>query len=109
MSKKDKKRAVEAITIAERLYKRDRVKFKECFAWIGLMVRQEKDAALVLAAIKRLEEKAREGGPAGEVMEYLQGTMRRLEEEGAPAKAKAVETLGQIMDRAAMLREKKNA
>lgn len=109
MSQKEKKLAVEVIAIAERLYKRDRVKFKDCFAWIGRMARQQKSPAFMLQAMRRLEEKAAAGALAGEAIEYLQGTMRRLEEKSAPAKAKAVETLGQIMDRAAMLREKKNA
>ena len=104
MTDADKKETLaairEALRIAEGLYRLERAKYKESFAWINSMVKQKKRPSLILRAMRSLEQKHLAGGPAGSTIEYLQGTMRRIEQEGVPAKIRAVETLGQIMDRA---------
>ncbi len=87
-----------ALTIAERLYKTDPKKYKETFGWIGRQAKLQKPSALVLKTLQSLDDKAKSGGPAGEVIEYLGGTLRKLEQESAGGKAHDAMRLGEIMD-----------
>lgn len=72
--------------IAGRLYKIDRVKYKDVFSWINAQVKKRKSLLLVLRCLERLESMLDVGRgtldpvPHGSVWAYLEGTLRRLEE-----------------------------
>lgn len=90
--------------IAERLYKIDRVKYKDVFGWINAQVKKRKSLTLVLHSLDRLESMIQEslprgvtsrskpvvsveaGTPRGNVWAYLEGTLRRLEEKAEAEK-----------------------
>lgn len=94
-SEAEKKRALTALEsiyqIAERLYRKDAARFQPIYGWIGAMVKARKDLGLVLRAIERIEQKENDADHVRDVVEYLGGTLRKLEQE---AVAKQIRTSG---------------
>jgi len=74
--------------IAERLYKIDREKYAEIFAFINKMVKRGRSLLLILHAIEALERQIKLGSPPRGIgcFDYLSGTLRRLEEKSEAEK-----------------------
>lgn len=79
--------------IAERLYKLDRAKYRDLFAWINAQVKKRKSLTLILHSLERVEslnlEPLNSSAPRGDVWAYLEGTLRRLEEKSEADKLRA--------------------
>lgn len=74
--------------IAERLYSGDPARWKPIYGWVGRQVQQRKDLVLVLLAVERVAEKETVS-PVHDVVEYLGGTLRKLEQEEEAKKIRA--------------------
>lgn len=74
--------------IAGRLYELDRVKYKDVFSWINVMVRRQKSLLLILHSVEALERQVKLGSPPHGIgcFDYLSGTLRRLEEKAEAGK-----------------------
>ena len=71
----------EALAIAERLYYTDKPRYKPLIGWIKRAVIQRRSAVLILQAMKNLEAKELGAHMAVTPIEYVAGTLKRLERE----------------------------
>ena len=104
----------ETLAIVERLYKRDRARYKPLYGCVNRAIKQHRSPVLVLQAVKRLEEKdspstpssaerVSRGAPASDVIEYFFGALRKLEQEREAKRLRAgtgATSLGEILNRA---------